>query len=97
MGLKAGPYDSAKIARTVLVEAGYLDKPEPGRRPPRWVHRSGTKGTRGFAIQILKGNRAKIIPYPDLRRIDYRVTSDREREEQFRTSLKGGSGRRPRT
>lgn len=98
MGLKAGPYDSARDARVALVEAGYLDKLEPGRRPPRWLHRSGTKGSRGFAIQILRGNRAKIVPYPDLRRIDYKVTSDSERgESAFRSSLKGSrrGGARP--
>lgn len=77
MGLKAGPYDSAKEARIALVEAGYTTTHVRGRRPQKWAH--PTKPAK-FAIQILKGGRAKIVPYPDLKRLDYKTTSDAERQ-----------------
>lgn len=94
MGLKAGPYEDAKAARTALVEAGYLDLIPQGRRPVKWKHRHGTKPA-AFAIQILKDGRAKIVPYPNLKRLDYRTTSDAERASQgFRTGL-SRSGRSP--
>lgn len=85
MGLKAGPYESAKDARTALVNAGYRDLIPQGRRPQMWTH--PVKPAK-FAIQILKGNRAKIVPYPDLRYLDYKTTSDAERAGQgFRPVL----------
>lgn len=96
MGLKAGPYENAKAARTALVEAGYLTGVQQGRRPEKWKHRHGLKKA-AFAIQILRDGRAKIVPYPDLRRLDYRTTSDAERQEQgFRSSLKPPGRKRPR-
>lgn len=93
MGLKAGPYDTAKDARIALAEAGYIDTYR-GARPAKWVH--PTKGFE-FAVLILKGNRAKIVKYPDLRRLDYRVTSDAERANQgLRSSLSRPPRKRPR-
>jgi hypothetical protein len=87
MGLKAGPYPDARAARTALVDAGYLDELPKGRRPSKWVHKNGTKPAK-FAIQILDDGRAKIVPYPDLKRLDYRTTSDAERASHgFRTGL----------
>jgi hypothetical protein len=74
VGLKAGPYESAKEARTALVEAGYHPLPPQGVRPVKWKH--PTKNFE-FAIQILKGDRAKIVKYPDLRRLDYRTFDSR--------------------
>ena len=77
MSLKPGPYDTAKEARVALSEAGYIPIHPPGRRPDKWVH---TSKHYEFAIRILKSGRAKIVKYPDLRRIDYRTTSDAERQ-----------------
>lgn len=94
MGLKAGPYETARAARTALVEAGYLPLPQEGRRPLKWIH--PTKRFE-FAIQILKRDRALIVKYPDLRRLDYQVTSDAERGEQgFRSGLRPSGRKRPR-
>lgn len=83
--MKAGPYENARAARIALGEAGYLPLNPEGRKPDKWVH--PTKSAE-FAIQILKGGRAKIVYYPDLRRLDYRISSDAERKGQgFRLDL----------
>lgn len=96
MTLKAGPYENAKAARTALWEAGYLDTSMPGTRPQKWVNRDLRK-TSAFAVQILRDGQARIVPYPNLKRIDYRVTSDAERASQaFRTSLSRPRRKRPR-
>lgn len=85
MGLKAGPYENAKEARIALTAAGYMPACPEGRKPDKWVH--PTKPAK-FAIQILKGNQAKIVPYPNLKRLDYRISSDAERAGQgFRPVL----------
>jgi hypothetical protein len=76
MGLKAGPYETAKDARTALSEAGYIITHVYGSRPQKWVHL--TKSAK-WAVQILRSGRAKIVPYPNLKRLDYRTTSDAER------------------
>lgn len=95
MSLKAGPYPNAKEARIALGEAGYQSQLPSGRRPDRWVH---LRKPASFAIQILDDGRAKIIPYPNLKRLDYRVTSDAERAGHgFRSSLDRPVRKRPRT
>jgi hypothetical protein len=96
VALKAGPYENARWARTALVEAGYVDLIPQGRRPVKWVNKDPGKRAE-FAIQILKDGRAKIVRYPDLRRLDYRTSSDAERGEQgIRSSLKGRGRKGPR-
>lgn len=79
MGLKAGPYDSARDARSALREAGYTSAHVGGRRPDKWIH--PTKRLE-FAVRILNSGHAKIVRYPDLRRLDYRISSDAERSGQ---------------
>lgn len=94
MGLKAGPYKTAKEARTALVEAGYRDLIQTGIRPRKWIHPDKSYE---FAIRILNSGRAKIVKYPDLRRLEYQTTSDAERQGQgLRLDLKRSIRKRPR-
>jgi hypothetical protein len=93
MSLKPGPYPTAKDARIALSAAGYIDTYH-GARPAKWKHPNKSFE---FAIRILNSGLAKIVKYPDLRRLDYRVTSDAERASQgFRSSLSRPPRRRPR-
>jgi hypothetical protein len=96
MKIVLGPWPSPLECRKELVRVGYTSAFTPPGRPEKWTHK-----TSGRERSILKvGKKWKIVDYPDLRRLDYRVTSDADRarsSQRIRLDLRPGLRRRART